>query len=102
MTGFPSWLSILITQGFEVSGDDCATWNTKPTMESGTDGLIDSDFALSATLSSAERHWFCCYPGSGYERTVYGICLRPYLWYLGGTSSNSTHEIDYRKWLVRL
>ena len=96
------WEYYLITEDFEIEGDDCATWNTKPTMEWGTDGLIDSNFGLSATLSSAGRHLSCCYPGFGYERTVYGICLRPYLWYLGSTSSNSTHEVDYRKWLVRL
>ena len=80
----------------------CATWNTKPAMVWGTDGLIDSNLGLSVILSSVDRHLSCCYPGFGYARTVYGICLRPYLWYLGGTSSTSTHEIEHRKWLVRL
>ena len=60
-------------------------------MEWGTDGLIDSNFGLSALLSSVDRHLSCCYPGFGYERTVYGICLRPYLWYLASTSSSSRH-----------
>jgi len=71
-------------------------------MERGTNGIIDSNFGLSAILSSVDRYLSCCYPGFGYARTAYGICLRSYLWYLGSTSSSSTHEIDYRKWLVRL
>ncbi|KPJ57083.1 MAG: hypothetical protein AMS16_01570 [Planctomycetes bacterium DG_58] len=68
----------------------------------GTDGIIVSTFGLNTTLDTSDRRLSCCYPGFGYARTVYGICLRPYLWYLGSISSSSIHEIDYRKWLVRL
>ena len=97
------WYYDLITQDFEVSGDDCATWNTKPTMAFGTDGIIGwYDGSDGVKLWPMYRHLSCCHPGFTNERTTYGICLRPYLWYLGDEFSYSIHEIDYRKWLVRL
>ncbi len=50
-----------------------------PAMMGDTDGLIDSNFGLSARLSSVDRHLSCCLSAFGYARMVYGICLRPYL-----------------------
>ena len=82
---------------------DCASWNTMPDpvtqMIWGTDGMIDFNLGVDVLMATIDRHISCCYPGFGYERTVYGICLRPYLC---GDGADSDWRIDYRKWLVRL
>jgi len=96
------WEYYLITEDFDVAGDGCAIWDDPLAMVAGTDGIIDLSLAPGGFMSCDTRHVSCCEPGFNYERTVYGICLRPYRWYLGDESCDVDWSVDYRKWLIRL
>lgn len=96
------WNYYLITEDFEFTGDDCAVWDDNLTMQAGTDGLIDLSQAPGGFMSCGTRYISCCEPAFSYEGTVYGICLRPYLWYGGGVNCDVDWTVDYRKWHVRL
>jgi hypothetical protein len=103
------WEYYLITENFwteDVGSHACATWNTKPAMYFGRDGMVDWGVGGGGGQVLT--------PGTLRELTVttkvwgnhfksYGICLRPhdqFAWYLNGTGLTSTHTVDFARWFI--
>ena len=86
------WGFDIISEDFDFEGDDCATWNTKPTIGSAWGyGLVDVDCELAGT--PAVLTWDEITHGMGYddepayEGAAFGICVYVRTWYFGATSS---------------